>query len=218
MGEMRVVAFIPIKLNNQRLPGKNLLPLGGKPLCNHILDTLTKVDGIDASYVYCSDEAIKEYIPQGITFLKRDKKLDGNEVKGAEIYSSFIHDVDADYYLLLHATSPFTSAETVFAAVRAVRSGQYDSAFSAERIQTFAWYKGKPINYDLNDVPRTQDIEPVWVETSGFYLFSKELFLNQNRRIGDRPYIAEVSGLEAIDIDEKKDYELAQRMLGEFNG
>ena len=101
MGEMRVVAFVPIKLNNQRLPGKNLLPLGGKPLCNHILDTLTKVDGIDASYVYCSDEAIKEYIPQGITFLKRDKRLDGNEVKGAEIYGSFIHDVDADPNLCL---------------------------------------------------------------------------------------------------------------------
>lgn len=215
---MKIVAFVPIKLNNQRLPGKNLLPLGGKPLCNHILDTLAKIKTIDESYVYCSDVSIKEYIPKGISFLQRDKKLDGDEVKGAEIYKSFIYDVDADYYLLLHATSPFTSFETISKAVQAIRSGEYDSAFSAERIQTFAWYKGKPINYDLNDVPRTQDIEPVWVETSGFYLFSKDLFLNQNRRIGEKPYIAEVSGLEAIDIDERKDYELAQRMLGEFNG
>ena len=215
---MKIVAFVPIKLNNQRLPGKNLLPLGGKPLCNHILDTLVKIETIDESYVYCSDVSIKEYIPKGISFLQRDKKLDGNEVKGAEIYKSFISDIDSDYYLLLHATSPFTSSETISKAVQAVRSGEYDSAFSAERIQTFAWYQGKPVNYDLNDVPRTQDIEPVWVETSGFYLFSKDLFLNQNRRIGDKPYIAEVSGLEAIDIDERKDYELAQRMLGEFNG
>lgn len=29
----KVVAVIPIKLNNQRLPGKNVRPLGGKVLC-----------------------------------------------------------------------------------------------------------------------------------------------------------------------------------------
>lgn len=214
---MKIVAFVPIKLNNQRLPGKNLLPLGGKPLCRHILETLTNIKLIDESYVYCSDEEIRKYIPNGIRFLKRDKKLDGDKVKGAEIYRSFISEVDADYYLLLHATSPFTGAKTISNAVDAVRCGNYDSAFSAERIQTFAWFKGKPINYCLDNVPRTQDIEPIWVETSGFYLFSKDMFLRHNRRIGDAPYIAEVSGLEAIDIDEKKDYELAQRMLGEFD-
>ena len=88
-------------------------------------------------------------------------------------------------------------------------SGSNDSAFSAEKIQTFAWYKDKPINYDLNDVPRTQDLEPIWVETSAFFMFKKEIFIDYNRRIGFNPYIPEVSGIEAIDIDEKKDYDLA---------
>ena len=30
-----------------------------------------------------------------------------------------------------------------------------------------------------------------------------------NRRIGFKPFIQEVSGIEAVDIDEKKDYEMA---------
>ena len=30
---MRTVAWVPIKLNNQRLPGKNTKLLAGKPLC-----------------------------------------------------------------------------------------------------------------------------------------------------------------------------------------
>ena len=87
--------------------------------------------------------------------------------------------------------------------------GDNDSAFSAERLQTFAWYQGKSINYDLNDVPRTQDMEPIWIETSAFYIFKKEIFTRYHRRIGFHPYIQEVSGIEAIDIDERKDYELA---------
>jgi len=73
-------------------------------------------------------------------------------------------------------------------------------------------FLGSIINYNLQDVPRTQDIQPVWVETSSFYIFRKEVFTLHNRRIGFCPYIHEVSGIEAIDIDEKKDYELACKL------
>lgn len=210
---MKTVALIPIKLNSQRLPYKNILPLAGHPLCWHICNTLNHVIGVDEVYVYCSDETITKYIPPNIRFLKRDKKLDGNFIKGAEIYQSFINEVDADVYILAHTTSPFIKKESIENALTNVLNGSYDSAFSAERIQTFAWYQGKPVNYDLNDVPRTQDMEPIWVETSGFFIFKKDIFTENHRRIGFTPYIQEVSGIEAIDIDEKQDYDLACKLV-----
>ena len=165
---MRVAAFVPIKLNSQRLPHKNILPIAGKPLCYHICRTLLDVGGIDEIYVYCSDSKVTEYIPKNITFLKRDAYLDGDLVKGKEIYERFIDMVDADIYILAHTTSPFIRKESIENALEKVMNGGYDSAFSAERKQTFCWYQGKPVNYDLEDVPRTQDMEPVWVETSAF--------------------------------------------------
>ena len=58
---MRTIAFVPIKLNSQRLPGKNILPIGGHPLCWHIVNTLLRVKGIDEVYVYCSDESVMQY-------------------------------------------------------------------------------------------------------------------------------------------------------------
>jgi len=215
--DMRVVALIPIKLNSQRLPHKNILPLAGHPLCWHICDTLLNVKGIDEVYVYCSDEEVKKYIPAEVKYLQRDKSLDRDEVKGFDIYESFIRAVDADVYVLAHTTSPFIKSESVENALTHVLSGSNDSAFSAERIQTFAWYKGTPVNYDINDVPRTQDMEPIWVETSAFYIFKKEIFTLYHRRIGFKPYIQEVSGAEAIDIDEKKDYDLALKMCEDSN-
>ena len=164
-------------------------------------------------YVYCSDDSIIQYIPEGIIFKKRDSALDGDNVKGFDIYRRFINEVDADVYVLAHATSPFIKASSIENALFHVLSGENDSSFSAERIQTFAWYDGKPINYDLTDVPRTQDMKPIWVETSAFFIFRKEIFTEHNRRIGFKPFIQEVSGIEAVDIDERKDYELALKLV-----
>lgn len=215
---MKVVALVPIKLNSQRLPHKNILDIMGKPMCYHIVNSLVKAKGIDEVYVYCSDEKVTEYIPAEAVFLKRDKALDQDAVKGFEIYRSFIDKVDADVYVLAHTTSPFTKTETIENALSHILSGECDSAFSAEKIQTFAWYQGAPVNYDLNDVPRTQDMEPIWVETSAFYMFEKEIFTKHNRRIGFRPYIQEVFGIEATDIDTKEDYDFAVALSGQMKG
>lgn len=205
----RVVAFVPIKLNSQRLPNKNILPIADYPLCWHILNTLLKAKGIDEVYVFCSEEKVRDYIPDKVKFLKRDQRLDGDLIKGFDIYDAFIKEVNADIYVLAHTTSPFIKRETVESALDKMIDGDYDSAFSAHRIQTFAWYNGKPINYDLNDVPRTQDMEPIYVETSGFFMFRKEIFTENRRRIGFKPYIQEVDSVEAVDIDTKEDYEFA---------
>lgn len=209
---MKTVAFVPIKLNSQRVKNKNILPLGGHPLCWHIFNALLHAQGIDEVYCYCSDEAVRKYIPAEVTFLKRDPVLDGQLVKGFDIYERFIADVDADVYILCHATSPFLKSETITRGVRAVKEEGFDSAFSAKRIQTFAWYRGKPINYDINDVPRTQELEPVYVETSAFFMFQKDVFTEHHRRIGFRPFICETDDIESVDIDEPADYEFAVRL------
>lgn len=205
----KVVAFVPIKLNSQRLPKKNILSILERPLCWHILNSLCQAKNIDEIYVYCSDEIIKKYIPEKVIFLRRDKRLDGNLIKGFDIYKSFIEEIDADIYILAHTTSPFLRTITIEAALNKMLYEDYDSAFSAQKIQTFAWYNGEPINYNLSDVPRTQDMEPIYVETSGFFMFRKEVFTEYRRRIGFKPYIQEVDNIEAIDIDTKEDYEFA---------
>lgn len=193
---MKIVAFVPIRFESQRLPGKNLLPVGGRPMCWHIFKTLLKSEFVDKTYVYCSKEGIKKYIPEEVEFLRRPEWLDGHEVKGMEIYQEFIKVVKADIYVLAHATSPFLKTCSVDNSLKKVTNGDYDSAFSVKKVQTFAWYKGMPINYELDDIPRTQTMEPVFIETSGFYIFRKEI-IEERRRIGQKPWMEIVSGIEA---------------------
>lgn len=211
---MKVVAFVPIRLNSKRVVGKNLKMLGGKPLMQYILETLVKVNNIDEVYVYCSSEEVIPYLPQGVKFLKRSTALDGDETLGKEIYEAFVKDVDADVYMLAHTTSPFIKAGTIENAIDKVLNGGHDSSFSAQKIQTFTWFNGKPLNYSLKEIPRTQTIEPVYVETSAFYIFRREVWTEMGQRIGNTPHMAIIDQIEGIDIDYPEDFEFASKVVG----
>ena len=210
---MKVVAFVPIRLNSKRVIGKNLKILGGKPLMQYILETLVKVNNIDEVYVYCSSEEVIPYLPEGVKFLKRSTALDCDETLGKEIYEAFVKDVDADVYMLAHTTSPFIKVETIENAIDKVVNGGHDSSFSAQKIQTFTWYNGAPLNYSLKEIPRTQTIEPVYVETSAFYIFRREVWTELGQRIGNTPHMAIIDQIEGIDIDYPEDFEFAQKVL-----
>ena len=211
---MKVVAFVPIRLNSKRVVGKNLKLLGGKPMMCYLLETLVQVPAIDEVYVYCSSDEVRPLLPTGVKLLKRDTALDSDEALGEQIYDAFVREVDADVYMLAHTTSPFIKAETINNAINKVLQGQYDSAFSAQKIQTFAWYGGKPLNYSPTNIPRTQTIEPVYVETSAFYIFRREMWVQHHRRVGNTPYMAIVGPVEGVDIDYPEDFEFAELMIG----
>ncbi|MBR1731343.1 MAG: acylneuraminate cytidylyltransferase family protein, partial [Ruminococcus sp.] len=200
---MKTVAIVPMKLNNRRLPQKNTKCFtNGKPLCWYILSTLLTVEGIDEVYVYCSNPDIKEFIPEGVKFLRRSETLDQDTTKMNEVLSSFAQNVPADVYVMTHTTAPFISKKSIENGLNAVLSGEYDSSFAAKKLQDFLWKDNAPFNYELDNIPRTQDLPPLFEETSGFYIYKSDVITKLNRRIGDKPYIVEVSEIESIDIDE----------------
>lgn len=207
---MKVVAFVPIKLNNERLPGKNIRPFtNGRPLVSYILETLTKVDNIDSSYVYCSNDKIREYLPEEIHFLRRAPYYDLSTTPFNEVLVSFATLIDADIYVLTHATAPFIQVDSIRAGVEAVRSGNYDSAIAVSRLQEFLWKENQPFNYVPDQIPRTQDLAPIYAETCGLYVYTRDVILNKHRRIGDTPYLLEVSKIEALDINDAEDFKIA---------
>ncbi|MBQ9590198.1 MAG: acylneuraminate cytidylyltransferase family protein [Butyrivibrio sp.] len=211
---MKTVAVVPMKLNNQRLPQKNTRAfVNGKPLCEYIFSTLLTVDGLDEIYVYCSNPNIKTYMPNGIKFLQRSENLDTNTTSISDVLYCFAEDVKADIYLMSHATSPFVKKNSIEYGLNAVKSGKYDSAFAAVKVQDFLWADSKPMNYDLDNIPRTQDLKLLYKETSGFYIYEKEVITSLHRRIGYNPLIVEVSEIEAVDIDEMEDFMIAEAIF-----
>lgn len=208
---MKTVAFVPIKLNNQRLPGKNIKRFSdGTSLITYFLKTLLTVQEFDEIYVFCSDEAIKEYLVDGVQFCKRPDYLDSQSATPQDIISEFMKLVDADIYAVCHCTSPFVTSEHISQCCKYVINEGYDSSFLGERIQRLLWNdECDAVNFSPDNIPRTQDLKPLFAEVSAAYVFRKETFVTHRRRIGLNPRIVEISGVEAVDIDYPEDFEIA---------
>lgn len=208
---MKTVAFVPIKLNNQRTPGKNTKKFDdGTALITVFLKTLVKSKEIDELYVFCSNPEIENYLIPGVTFLKRPTYLDTQEATPQDIITEFMKLIDADIYAVCHCTSPFVTIENIDECFMAVKSGKYDSSFTGEKIQKLLWKNtNEPLNFNPEKVPRTQDLDPIYSEVSAAYVFKKEVFEKLHRRIGLKPHITEVTGVECVDIDYPEDFEIA---------
>ena len=95
---MKVVALVPVKLNNERVPGKNLKTFSdGKTLMEFSLGNLDSVEGIDEIYVFSSSEEVVNYFPKNnrkIRFLQRPASLNTPETKSHDILNAFIDKVE----------------------------------------------------------------------------------------------------------------------------
>lgn len=218
---MRAAAFVPIKFNSTRLKNKNILPFGRegkeKPLLTFIFDILNKTEEVDEIYCYCSDETVRQYLPENVIFLKRPKFLDGHDITSNELLYHFAGSVMADCYLLTHATNPMISPATIDRTVRAVKSGEYDSAMTVKKIQDLLWINEQP-NFDPADAPLTQDIAPVYQETYGALCLRRELIVNEHRRAGYKPAFIEVPDIECVDINTQEDYDFARMLYRTLGG
>lgn len=209
---MKVIAIMPIKLHNERCPGKNIRRLGGVPLLQHELESLKATGLVERIIVYCSDEAVISYLPVGVEFERRPPYLDLPTSNFTQIFEEFASSHPADVYVYAHATAPFVSVDTMRECIQAVTSGEYDSAFCAEKLQDYLWQNGRPLNFDPENLPRTQDLDPIFKETSGVYVFTREVFERHRRRVGVCPFIKEVTFREAVDIDTEEDFALAEAL------
>ena len=216
---MKVSAFIPYWLDYQvDLLGKhkNLKKLGGKYSINYSINLLNSVQEIDDVIVYCSDESLESYIDQSLTykFEKRDKCLDDKDVSIDTIIKSFLEINDSDVIILLHPNSPFLSSGTVSDCLKQVMSGKYDSSFTAYSFKKLAWFENKPLNYSLNkETPKLNSLDPVIIEQSSLYVFTRESFAIHNKRIGNNPYMKDINHFEGLEVESDEDFEIAELIV-----
>ena len=216
---MKIAAYVPIKLNSTRTPGKNIKPLSdGTPLCKLLFRSLAKTKSINEKYCFCSDEKIVDYLEPGISFLKRSASLDTNETQCHEIMRSFVETVNPDILVLVHATSPFLKSETIDECVNKVLYEDYDSAFTVERVRDFLWKDGKPMNFDASQAPKTQDLPEIYKETNGCFVIRREVFESTNRKVGFKPFLKELSFPETQDVNYPEDFLITDLIYSHYLG
>ena len=97
---MKITCLIPIKLNNKRLPNKNIKKINNKPLCSYIFNTVSNIKDFSNIYCFCSNEEIIKYFNNdNIKYLNRDNKFDSDNTSMNEIIREFIKKVESDIYV-----------------------------------------------------------------------------------------------------------------------
>jgi len=207
-----------MKAHSERVAGKNFKALAGKPLFRWILDSLLDVEDIDAVVINTDarDVLAENGLVESDRVQIRDRKpeLCGDHVSMNLIIQDDLEATNADHYLMTHTTNPLLSSSTISRALldyhAATEDDKVDSLFGVTKFQTrFYRHDGSPINHDPNNLIRTQDLEPWFEENSCIYIFNKPSFKKTNARIGAKPLLFEIPKLEAVDIDEKEDWFLA---------
>lgn len=208
---MKITAIVPIQSNNKTIR-ENFILLHSKPLFLYIFETLLENVFIDEVICYSSNVDIKNFLPTGVKFIKRSKKLDKDDIRQPDILHSIAEKIISDYYILCSVTSPFISNASISKGIESILSHQYDSSLSVRKINAFTWFKDSPLNFSPNKPLNTNEIEPLYIETKGFYIFSRQNLL-QNSCYGNKIFYVEVNPYEAINIKTEEDINFANNII-----
>jgi len=214
---MKVTALIPIKVNSERIPSKNFRLFNGVPLFTIVLNTLESCSSIDKVIVNTDSYEVKKFIQENLkktVAIDRPQNLLGDMVVMNTLIEHDIAFSKNEHFFQTHCTNPLLTEKIITKAIDTYFDSleKFDSLLSVTRIQARTyWENGTPINHNLKDMKRTQDLDAVFEENSNFFIFSKKSFKNaSNSRIGKKPKLFELNKIEAIDIDYEEDFLLAE--------
>ena len=204
----KIVAILPIKSNSKRVKKKNFKKVGNKKLYEFLLEKVSKCN-FDEVYVDSDSREIKNYcVKKNFYFIDRKKFLLNDNANGNDLLNYHGSIIDAEYYFQLFITSPLLSVKSINNCIKILKNNKkIDSILTSKKIYSWFWFKNKPINYKPEILPRSQDAQPVVVETTGLYGIKKSSLKKYKCRIGRKPFFYETEDEEAIDIDNKKDIE-----------
>ena len=217
---MKITALMPMKGVSERVPNKNMRAFSGAPLYTVVLNQLQLSHFVDTICVNTDSEIITNDIRSRFPDVRvhpRPTELLGHDTPMNLIIQNDIHQLEGEWFLQTHSTNPLLTSDTIDRALESFfrqEIGLYDSMFSVTRVQTrLYWEDGSAVNHDPKVLLKTQDLPIIYEENSCFYLFSRSSFeAAGNKRIGLKPYMYEISKLEAVDIDEPDDFRLAEFM------
>lgn len=210
---MKTACFIPIKTYSERLKEKNFRILNGKKLYEHIISNVILTNCFDDIYVDTNSEEIKNYAKNNnIKIIDRLPELSKNTANGNDLlnyhYSLYPH---YDYYFQAFATAPFLKPKSIVSCYdKLVNSSTFDSCFTATENYSFYWFNNTPVNYRPSILPRSQDLTPLYEETTGLYGITNLALKKYASRIGANPYIHIVNKFEAVDINTEDDFKIAE--------
>ena len=225
---MRPLYLIPARGGSKGVPGKNIRPLGGRPLIEHSISHALYASG-GGDVVVSTDSReiarIAEKAGAKVPFI-RPAELATDKAGSREV---MLHAVDAlsshkdyDTVVLLQPTSPFRNPEDIVKALNLFNEKHPDMVVSVKPAATNPYYNAFECRADgtlmiskgNGDITRRQDAPQVWEFDGAIYVISVDS-LRRYTSLARMPKVVPLvsSSRHNIDIDSIEDFLVAEQLM-----
>ena len=227
----RVIAVIPARGGSKTIPGKNIRPLGGKPLIVWSIEVAQQVSEIDRVIVSSDDPTISSISREhGAEVYARPSHLATDDALVIDALKHLIQTLQAEHekpgwLVLLEPTCPLRTADDVRDCLRLLADGGCDSVATfkeAELNPHRAWriVEGVPQVFIPGAVPwlPRQKLPKAYQLNGAVYVFRANLLVQETMSILLGKSAAVVMPRErSHDIDDIVDFELVEALLKRSN-
>jgi CMP-N,N'-diacetyllegionaminic acid synthase len=227
---MRVLGVITARGGSKGIPGKNLVPLLGKPLLAYTVEAASDAKELDRVILSTEDEEIAGFgrsLGVDVPF-RRPAELATDQARHTEVLQHAVRSLDQegdryDAVLTLQPTSPLRTAADIDGAIALMRERAADAVISLveacgvhpHKMKTLS-SKGHvvdpPFASGKSHVPR-QELPPFYVPDGSIYLTRVQLLMGENAILGGitLPWFVPVE--RWANIDHPRDLLIAEAML-----
>ena len=232
---MKILGIITARGGSKGIPGKNLKPLGGRPLLAYTVDAARDCGALDRVILSTEDPVIADAaraLGCEVPFMRpaelsRDETPHLPVIQHAAQWMREHAGYQPDAVMILQPTSPLRSADDITAAARLLESTGADSVVSVSEVSAHAhpmrmlrvdargeavlFASGEPVRRRIN---RRQDLPQAWVMNGAIYACrTAVLFDAEPSLYGDRVAAYAMPAERSVSIDDFEDWAAAERTL-----
>lgn len=237
----RAIAIIPARKESKRLPGKNMLPLNGKPLIAHTVEAALKSKELGLICASSDDDDLLQYVNKqyGVMMIRRPPQLarDNSPIQDAVNHTVGVLElaqIQFDIVVILQANVILRIPGQIDECVRALREDKnLDSCVSVSRSDypywayqirdgklLYPWETKKPFIKRVKLAFRRQEVVEDFYRLDGAVQAIRREVLKRTRgRKGLHPYLGEriqaviSSPYSNFEVDTTEDVKVGEALI-----
>ncbi len=207
------VFIIPVRKGSQRVIDKNIKKFHNTNLLQLKINQIKRI--FKKPEILLSTDckkSVKIGKKNKINIDIRPKKYATSTIPMKEVYKYLASRVKNKYICYVNVTSPLISDKSIKKAYNFFNKNKqkYDSLTTVHIIQEYMWFKGKAINYNPNNHPRSQNLKKIYALNFAFSIVKSNFMKKEGKIFGNKFYPLVLNSPEHFDIDEKSDFILAE--------
>lgn len=228
----KILVVIPARGGSERLPGKNIKPINGKPLISYAINAAKQSKYADRIVVSTDDPEIayiaKKYKAE-VPFM-RPTELASHTAPTLSVLQYAVKHYESnglkpDLIVLIQPTNPLVKTEDINGALETIFKTKTNSCFSVCEIsQRPEWmyriYGKQPklfLEEDRKPTERSQDLPHLVIINGTVYVTKYDTLMRKNKIRDENTSIYVMPRERSVDIDDLFDFELAKFLLNRQN-